>query len=107
MPNSRSDPRAIVGQFTDRSEAPFLNYAGIRTERALHGPLSHDTFTALRGTTKHGPGMTIFGNKRLCIGNLPKRLKMSLLSRSSSIWQPSARRSPITSRIVGQAGNYV
>jgi hypothetical protein len=32
---------------------------------------------------------------------------MFSLSRNSSIWQPSARRLPITSRIVGRAGNYV
>src|SRR6266496_6174508 len=51
--------------------------------------------------------MNIFGNKQPCIGNLQKRLKMPSSSRSSSIWQPSARRSPITLRIVRQAGNDV
>ena len=51
--------------------------------------------------------MNIFGNKRPCIGNLPKRPKMPLSSRNSSIWRPSARRSPITLRIVRQAGNDV
>ena len=50
-------------------------------------------------------GMTIFGNRRPCIGYLPKKPKMPSSSKSCSTWQASARRSPITLRIVGQAGN--
>jgi hypothetical protein len=75
------------------------------TERALYGTLRHDTFMALRGTAKHGLGRLFSATQRLCIANLPKRLKMFSLSRNSSIWQPSARRSPITSRIDRQADN--
>jgi hypothetical protein len=60
VPNSRSDPRAIVGQFTDQNGLYCLNAryydTGIRTEPALHGTLRHDTFMTLRGTTRHGLG---------------------------------------------------
>jgi hypothetical protein len=51
-------------------------------------------------------GMIIYGNKRPCIGNLPKRPKMPSSSKNSSSWQPSAKRSPTTSRIVIQVGKW-
>jgi len=50
-------------------------------------------------------GMTIFGNRRPCIGSLPKRPKIPSLSKNSSTWQLYAKRLPIRSKIVGQAGN--
>ena len=44
-------------------------------------------------------GMIISGTKRLYIGNLPKKPKISA-SKNSSTWQPSARRLPTALKIV-------
>jgi hypothetical protein len=45
-------------------------------------------------------GMIIYGNRRPCIGNLPKKPKMPSSNENSSTWQPSARTLPITLKIV-------
>src|SRR5436190_13286716 len=57
-PNSRSDPKVIIGSIhrPERallSQCPLLR-CGHLTSSALDGTLRHDTFMALRGTTKHG-----------------------------------------------------
>jgi hypothetical protein len=49
--------------------------------------------------------MTIFWNKRPCIGNLPKKQRTLSSSKNSSTWQQSAKRLPIISRTVRLAGN--
>ena len=55
------------------------------------------------GATWIGP--IIFGTKRPSIGNLLKRPKIYLQSKSFSTWQRFVRKQPITSRIVCRADN--
>src|SRR5262249_42904231 len=50
-------------------------------------------------------GLIIFVTKRPSIGNLPKRPKIYLQSKSFSTWQRFGRKQPITSRIVCRADN--
>jgi hypothetical protein len=49
-------------------------------------------------------GLTISGTKRPCIGNLPSRPTTLSLKPNCLSWPPCAKRSPVTSKIISQAG---
>src|SRR6202022_3197263 len=49
-------------------------------------------------------GLTIYGIKRPCVGNLSSRPTILSLKPNCFRWRRSAKRSPITSKIILQAG---